>query len=147
LDVFLKLLTPSDPRFLPLIRAAVAELCTVCGFPDDEGRKVTLALDEAVANIIRHAYRGAVDRAIEISCSGWSDRLEFTLLDQGKAPDPARLEAHPPDKEELGGRGTHIIRAVMDEVCYRCVPHGNQLKLSKRLPARDRRASGSAKKI
>jgi anti-sigma regulatory factor (Ser/Thr protein kinase) len=94
-----------------------------------------MAVDEAMANVIRHAYRGSFDGAIELNCRVWDDRLEFTLLDQGECPDPERLAPHPLDHVALSGRGTHIMRTVMDEVSYEQVPGGNQLRLSKRLPA------------
>jgi len=126
---------PSDPRFLAVVRAAVGELGSAYGLPDEDCRGIMLAVDEALANVIRHAYGGACDGAIEIRCEARKDRLEFTLLDQGKAPDPARLKPHPLDDTALGGRGTHIIRAMMDEVCYERVPRGNQLRLSKKVPA------------
>ena len=38
------------------------------------------------------------------------------------------------DELALGGRGTHLIKAIMDEVSYKQVSEGNQLKLIKRLP-------------
>jgi len=131
----LSFVVPSDPRILSVIRAAVGELCLVYGLPGEECRGITLAVDEALANIIRHAYRGAADQPIEVACEARADRLEFTLLDQGEPPDPARLAPHPLDSVSLGGRGTHIIRMVMDEVCYQQVPRGNQLRLRKLLPA------------
>jgi anti-sigma regulatory factor (Ser/Thr protein kinase) len=83
LDVSLKFLVPSDPRVLAVIRAAVGELGSIYGLPGEECRGITLAVDEALANIIRHAYRGASDQAIEVNCEGRTDRLEFTLLDPG----------------------------------------------------------------
>ena len=138
---------PSDPRVLVVIRAAIGELGAVYGLPTEECRGITLAVDEALANIIRHAYRGACDRAIEVHCEGRRDRLEFTLLDQGEPPDPARLEAHPLDDVALSGRGTHIIRTVMDEVCYERVPLGNQVRLSKRLCAAKVVAGGEREDI
>ena len=39
----------------------------------------------------------------------------------------------------LGGRGTHIIRSIMDKVCYERVARGNLLRLRKRLPLGDSR--------
>jgi len=143
----LKFRVPSDPRFLPVIRAAVGELGLVCGLRGEECRGITLAVDEALANIIRHAYRGAPDRAIEVTCESRKDRLDFTLLDHGEPPDPARLGAHPLDDVALGGRGTHIIRMVMDEVRYERVPRGNQVRLSKRLPTAEIVAEGSKEGI
>lgn len=127
-------LMPSDTRFLAVVRAVVGELGSVYGLSDEDRRGITLAVDEAVANVIRHAYRGASQGTIEFNCVGREDRLEFTLLDQGEPPDPARVCGRPLDNVSLGGRGCHIIRAVMDEVSYERVPRGNQLRLSKRLP-------------
>jgi anti-sigma regulatory factor (Ser/Thr protein kinase) len=135
IDVSIQLLVPSHPRYLSVVRAAVGELSSVCGLPPEECRGVILAVDEALANIIRHAYRGSFDREIEVSCEAFHDRLDFTLLDRGEPPDPARLAPHPLDDVELSGRGTHIIRSIMDEVCYEQTRGANRLKLSKRLPA------------
>ena len=134
MNVYLKFVVPSDPRCLAMIRAAVGELSLAFGLSRKECRSVILAVDEALANVIRHAYHGASDGPIEIDCHGSEGRLEFTILDQGESPDAARLGAHPLDAVSLGGRGTHIIRTIMDEVRYERVPRGNQLRLSKLLP-------------
>ena len=134
-NVSLKFVLPSHPRFLPVVRAAVGELAAIFGLPGKECRAVTLAVDEAVANIIRHAYHGHSGRAIQIDCQAGDSRLEFTFLDQGDPPDPVRLRPHALDCVSLSGRGTHIIRSIMDEVCYERLPEGNQLRLSKHLPA------------
>lgn len=134
-DIVVRFLVPSDPRYLSVVRAAVGELASVYGLAEGECRAITLAVDEAMANVIRHAYRGDPAHRIEVVCEGSADRLSFTLLDQGKAPDLARLQPHPLNDWALSGRGTHIIRSAMDEVCYERVPRGNQLRLSKRLPA------------
>jgi anti-sigma regulatory factor (Ser/Thr protein kinase) len=147
LDVTLKFVVPSDPRVLAVIRAAVGELGSIYGLPGEECRGIALAVDEALANIIRHAYCGAADREIELNCEGRSDRLEFTLLDQGEPPDPARLRAHALDDVALGGRGTHIMREVMDEVRYERVPRGNQVRLSKRLAPAGILAEGARRDI
>jgi anti-sigma regulatory factor (Ser/Thr protein kinase) len=147
MSVHLKFLLPSDPRFSALIRTAVAELGLACGLPDRECRGLSLAVDEALANIIRHAYRGEVDRRIEVNCRVWPDRLEIALLDQGDPPDPTRLEGKLPDHEALSGRGMHLIRTIMDEVCYEQVPGGNQVRLTKRLLVAGTGADGNGKDL
>ena len=101
-----------------------------------------LAIDEAVANVIRHAYKNRHDQAIEFECLVDDVQMEFTLLDQGEPPDPARICAQPLNDISLCGRGTHLIRAVMDEVTYSKDPRGNQLKLVKRLHAPKAHAHG-----
>ena len=124
---------PSDPRFLPVVRAAVDGLGCTYGLSKEECVGITLAVDEAMANVIRHAYKSCYEHTIEFECVVNERQMEFTFLDQGEAPDPARICAQPMDDIALSGRGTHLIRAVMDEVSYDRVPGGNQLKLIKRL--------------
>ena len=128
---------PSHPRFLSVVRAAIDELSSTVGLPKEDCNAVILAIDEALANIIRHAYKNRYDQRVEFDCEVSEEQMEFTLLDQGEAPDPARICAPPVDELALSGRGTHLIREIMDCVSYKQVPEGNQLKLIKRLPDAD----------
>jgi len=133
---------PSDPRFLSVVRATVDELCGTYGLSKEECVGVKLAVDEAVANVIRHAYKNRHDQTIEFECLVDDRQMEFTLLDQGEAPDLTKICAGPMDDVALSGRGTHLIKAVMDEMLYQQVPGGNQLKLVKRLHASKAVADG-----
>lgn len=133
MDFHLKFVMSSDPRFLSIVRSAVGALGSVYGLPEEECRAVTLAMDEALANVIRHAYKNRYDQEVEVNCRAWADRLEFTLLDCGEPADPARI-CHPLEDFALSGRGTHMIKMIMDEMIYERVPGGNQLRLTKRLP-------------
>src|SRR5271165_3830810 len=142
MSLHLRLALPSHPRFLSVVRAAVGELGVIYGLPDEACVAVTLAVDEALANIIRHAYRNLHDQEIEFECLVNEEQMEFTLLDHGEPPDLTRICARPLDELALSGRGTHIIKAIMDEVSYEKVSTGNQLKLVKRLPGRKAQAQG-----
>lgn len=133
---------PSDPRFLSIVRATVDGLVGTYGLSKEECTGVTLAVDEAMANVIRHAYKNRYDQTIVFECLVNDQQMEFTLLDQGEPPDPDRICAQPLDDIALCGRGTHLIRAVMDEVSYKQVTEGNQLKLVKRLHAPTALADG-----
>jgi anti-sigma regulatory factor (Ser/Thr protein kinase) len=134
MDFHLRFVMSSNPRFLSIVRSAVGALGSVYGLPEEECRAVTLAMDEALANVIRHAYKNDYDQEIEVNCRALADRLEFTLLDRGEPADPARICAQPLDDFALSGRGTHMIKMIMDEMIYERVPGGNQLRLTKRLP-------------
>ncbi len=131
----LKLVVPSDPRFLSIARAAVSEVGAICGLPEETRQGVILAVDEGLANIIRHAYKNRYDHEIELNCQTGPNQIEFTLLDRGEPPDPARICGQPLDEISLSGRGTHLMKAVMDEVYYERLPDGNQCRLIKYLPA------------
>jgi anti-sigma regulatory factor (Ser/Thr protein kinase) len=70
-----------------------------------------------------------------LNCRAGADQLEFILIDRGEPADPARICAQPLDEVSLSGRGTHLIKATMDEMHYERVPRGNQLRLIKHLSA------------
>jgi anti-sigma regulatory factor (Ser/Thr protein kinase) len=138
----LRIVMLSHPRFLSVVRAAVGQIGLVYGLTDDSCRGVTLAVDEAVANIIRHAYKNRYDQEIEFNCRAGADQLEFTLVDRGEPADLARICAQPLDEVSLSGRGTHLIKATMDEMHYEHIARGNQLRLIKRLSAADVNVDG-----
>ena len=77
MEVSIKFVVPSHPRYLSLVRAAVGELAAIHELRPEECRGVMLAVDEALANVIRHAYRGDFERRDRselpaLSPTGWS---------------------------------------------------------------------------
>ena len=129
----MKFVMPSDPRYLPVVRGAIGPLAAAIGWDESECRAITLALDEALANVIRHAYHKRTDGMIELECRESADGLEITLLDQGDSPDMSRICAQELGCDQPGGLGTHIIRKVMDRVSYEASPDGNRFVASKLL--------------
>src|SRR5271157_2181446 len=103
MNFHLRISMPSDPRFLPIVRATVDGIVRTYGLSNEECVGVTLAIDEAVANVIRHAYKNRYDQTIEFECLVNDQQMEFTLLDQGEPPDPARICAQPLDEIALCG--------------------------------------------
>jgi len=124
---------PSDPRYLPVVRGAICALSATMGWDESDCRAITLALDEALANIIRHAYHNRADGVIEVECRETADGLEVTMLDKGEAADGTRICARAIACDQPGGLGTHIIRDVMDTVSYQATPAGNRFVATKRL--------------
>jgi anti-sigma regulatory factor (Ser/Thr protein kinase) len=128
-----KFAMPSDPRYLPVVRGAIGPLAAAIGWDEKESGAITLAVDEALANIIRHAYHSRADGLIELECRESADGLEITLLDQGDAPDKSKICARELGSDQPGGLGTHIIKKVMDRVSYEASPEGNRFVASKLL--------------
>jgi len=123
----------SNPRYLPIVRAMVGQLASVTGFPESDSRALVLAMDEALANVIRHAYHGDTSRRIELECHAVQGGLQFRIRDTGEPPDPARIRARPLDCDRAGGLGPHIIHQVMDSVSYCTSAEGNCFTASKQL--------------
>ncbi|HKE25618.1 MAG TPA: ATP-binding protein [Bryobacteraceae bacterium] len=123
----------SQARCLPIVRATVAELAETVGWSESETRCITMAVDEALANVIRHAYHGRTDALIQLHCRAGEDQLEIRIRDTGDAPDQSRICARELGCDRIGGLGTHIIRDVMDTVSYESRQDGNWLTATKRL--------------
>lgn len=130
----LRMTIGSDPRLLSVVRSAISELAAISGFEDDQCRVIALAIDEALCNVIGHAYKGRCDQEIELNCRVLPDCLDFAFVDHGEPADLSKVCAQPLDGVSPGGRGTHLIRQIMDEVRYERVPEGNRLLLKKYLP-------------
>ena len=127
-----KFSVPTDPRYLCVVRGTVGTLAAVIGWDESDCRAIVLAVDEALTNVIRHAYHNRTDCLIELECRESSDGLEVTLLDNGDAPDRSKICAHEIGCDQPGGLGTHIIRQVMDKFSYEESPQGNRFVASKR---------------
>lgn len=112
----------SDPANVPLVRHAVEQTARTAGFSPSDVDAVKLAIDEAICNVIRHGYEGRTGQPIVVMAVLVlrSDRraLEFVIMDEGRQVDPATIVGRDLDHVRPGGLGTHIIRRVMDEICY-----------------------------
>jgi anti-sigma regulatory factor (Ser/Thr protein kinase) len=111
----------SDLRHLADMRTLVGDICRqVWELPGDSTgiEELQLAVNEAAANIIRHAYQGAADQRIEVVIEGSAEEVTVTLLHHGRDFDP---EAAPPpafDGSRMGGFGLYMIKQSVDEVVY-----------------------------
>lgn len=108
------------------------------GFKPAALGQIELASEEAIVNVIEHAYQ---DGGGEIKISVETEpkkRIVITLFDQGKPFDPL-AEAEPGDlsasleEREVGGLGIHFIRKCLDEVSYRREGAWNVLTLVKKV--------------
>lgn len=102
------------------------------GFGDDDVWALELALTEALANVVNHAYGGDQEQRIELELRLTGDRVEVTIRHVGVPFDPADYEPAPLDTPRSGGYGVHLMREVMDEVAASAAPEGGtQLRLIK----------------
>ncbi|MCZ7647956.1 MAG: ATP-binding protein [Planctomycetota bacterium] len=116
----------NDTAYLSEVRNAVLELLGDGPFPPAEAQLVALAVDEAVANVMEHAYSGqqfGPDCRIRIRLAIAETQFEVRIHDTGKRFDPNSV----PDVDiqehvrqgRRGGLGIFLIRRIMDVVDYR----------------------------
>jgi anti-sigma regulatory factor (Ser/Thr protein kinase) len=127
----IKFSVPSDPRYLCVVRGAIGRLAALIGWDESESRAIVLAVDEALTNVIRHAYHNRTDGLMELECQETADGLEITLVDKGDAADRSKICTREIGCDQVGGLGTHIIKTVMDRVAYEESPEGNRFVASK----------------
>jgi serine/threonine-protein kinase RsbW len=129
----------SNPEMLCVVRNAVGELTAKLGLSEQDCRAVVRAVDEALTNIIRHAYLGDPDRPIDASFrridapkDGQSgDALEVVLEDNGVTAKPEKMCGRALEDVRPGGLGLHFIRECMDTVEFSRNNGRNQLRLVK----------------
>lgn len=126
---------PAVPDRLRLIRVAVGEACRLAGCSDPVAKDVTLAVDEACQNIIRHAYKDIPDGEIVVEIVREGQNLIIFLKDFAPTIDPTTVRPRKLEDIRPGGLGTHLIREIMDEVAFLDPPSagGNVLRLAKRI--------------
>jgi anti-sigma regulatory factor (Ser/Thr protein kinase) len=103
---------------------------------DINAYEIRLAVDEAVTNIITHAYKSTGGN-IHIACARENEMIVITIEDEGSPFDPTKYP--PPDlstdleHREIGGLGIYFIGKVMDTVTYRREGGSNVLMMMKRI--------------
>jgi serine/threonine-protein kinase RsbW len=140
-ELIFKMELPSDPSLLCVVRGAIERLTEGFGFAAAECRSVTRAVDEAITNIMRHAYSNEPGRPIEVEIhrvgkaaeTGPGKGFEVVLIDKGPAVDPSKMRGRPLDEIKPGGLGLHFIRQSMDEVEFKRGRGTNVLRLVKYL--------------
>lgn len=132
LDISIK----SDPAVLGDVRQQVDEFVTSAGYDEVTAGLIMLSLDEALTNIIRHAYKGETDKCIEIELKTEDNELKVNIRDFGCQADNAKIRSRDLEDIRPGGLGVHIIHECMDCVEYspsEC-GRGTLLKMKKKLP-------------
>src|SRR5437868_15106763 len=87
----LRLKITSDPATLASTRRAVEMYAAQCGFDETARGEIGLVINEALANVIRHAYQGAIDQPIELLAHRTDEGISITVRDWGLGVDPFEL--------------------------------------------------------
>lgn len=127
----------SQPSELAAVRHCLEKMATESGFSADDVSGIILAVDEALANVIRHGYGGACDEPIDVQveCIKAPDQtgIQIVVRDYGKQVDPAEIVGRRLEDVRPGGLGVHIIRTVMDEVNYVPAQGGGMMLTMKKM--------------
>jgi anti-sigma regulatory factor (Ser/Thr protein kinase) len=113
------------PESLSAMRRSLGAWLAAAGADDDEAYDVLVAVGEAAANAVEHAY-GPVDADFELTAELRSGDVEVTVGDRGRWR-PARGQNR--------GRGMTLMDDLMDQVDIETADHGTLVRMRRRLGA------------
>jgi serine/threonine-protein kinase RsbW len=129
---------PSSTENLALIREFVTAVGRQAQLEEPEISNLELAVDEACANVIEHAYGHDITKEVVVRAKFDEESLRISVIDEGRGFDPGST---PQDSVEQliharksGGLGIRLIKKLMDEVSYEIMPgQKNELHMTKRI--------------
>jgi anti-sigma regulatory factor (Ser/Thr protein kinase) len=119
----LELRVRAVPESLSAMRRSLGAWLGGLGACEDEVYDVLLAVGEAGANAVEHAY-GPVDEEFAVTAEVENGEVHITIADQGRWR-PARGTNR--------GRGIDLMRQLMDEVDVTIAEHGTVVRMRRRL--------------
>lgn len=128
----------ADLSNLAAVADFIAEFSRASGLDDREAYHVQMATDEAITNIVQHAYHGRPDGRIDISCERHGDELVIEIRDKGKPFDPSQISTPrvkgPLSRRTIGGLGVFFMKKLMDSVEFsHDAKLGNRVRMVKRI--------------
>jgi len=122
---------PSVTESIRDVEDAVAEALEQAEFTENDVFAVRLALDEALANAIKHGNRYDAKKRVSVKYKVANDGITIVVADEGRGfdyedqPDPTA-----PDRLELpSGRGLLLMRSYMDRITFN--RRGNEVTMVK----------------
>ena len=129
------------------LKSSLAELDILCQKLETFGQKIglskkfifeiNLALDELFTNIISYGFDDDGEHHIKVTITPDNEELCMCIEDDGIPFNPIEFET--PDVScsveecKIGGLGIHIMKKLMDDMCYQRCGEKNILTLKKKL--------------
>jgi anti-sigma regulatory factor (Ser/Thr protein kinase) len=120
---------------LPVVLDFVESACAGAGVRAELWFDLQLAVEEACANVIEHAYGGKGGDLV-ITFAAHDRDVVLTVLDHGRPFAPEQVVATdmsmPLTQRGIGGLGLHLMHQLMDEVRFDFAEGSNTLVMVKR---------------
>jgi serine/threonine-protein kinase RsbW len=117
-----RLVIANKPDELRRMSQWLRTAATVLDMPEDVILKLDLCANEAVTNIINHAYLDERRHSISLDLSDTINGVQLVIRDDGKPFNPLEQpENDPPrtlDAAAIGGLGVRLIRRLMTRCDY-----------------------------
>jgi anti-sigma regulatory factor (Ser/Thr protein kinase) len=124
---------PADPRAIPTVTDGVMQVLVDKRWSDERVMQVELALQEALANAIRHGCKGDSSRQVQCVVNCHTDgEVLIVVRDPGTGFNPTTVPDPLAGDNVLksSGRGIFLINQLMDEVAFG--DGGRELRMRKK---------------
>lgn len=136
-DMSVKVIFESKLAYLPILRKAVRGICSSIIENNEEFlQDIDLCLNEALSNVICHAYQNEPGHEIQVIVALYSHEIMIQIIDIGlkntntEKPIESEHIDEIPNLSETG-RGLLLMHQLMDEVTYKTEKEKNILILRK----------------
>ena len=123
---------PAKPAHLADVRKTVERLAAQTPLKRHEIEDFLTAVDEAVANAIRHGSPQGERNKVRVVCRNRPDTLSVEVQDEGTGFSAPHAPAMP-GPEAMGGRGLPLMCALADTMEVASSSHGTRVTLQKSL--------------
>jgi len=128
---------PADVNLLAALRGFMTAVLREHGYGQDLVNDLELAADEAVTNVVEHAYQYDTRKTVFLELIMEKKQVSVRVKDQGKAfnptqAEPVNLDQHIAERR-TGGLGVHLVQTLTDSVDYRREDGFNVLTLVKKV--------------
>ncbi len=138
---FTKLTLPNEISYLNIAQSHVRLAAEKFGFQPPELGQIELAVEEAVSNVIKHAYDASEQNSFDIICERVSLGMKIIIKDRGIPFDAGLLPQYDPRQvstDKMPGLGMFLMKNVMDLVSFvNLGADGKETHLSKYLPQKN----------
>ncbi len=128
----IRITIPNNPGLLTVINQTVESMSLHYGFSREVAQTIVMASEEAVANVIRHAFPAEEEGSLDIAISKLPAGMEIAIADKGLPYDPGSITL---DETTFKGFGSYLIGKIMDKVSFQNLgKEGKKLVLHKYFP-------------
>ncbi|MGH7179238.1 MAG: anti-sigma factor antagonist [Tepidisphaeraceae bacterium] len=121
----------SDPAEIAPVRQAIERFAQDCGFDKKACDEIGLCVNEALANVIRHAYDGKPGNPIQLDAALSGQTLQISIRDWGNGVNPESLPPKKHNPLQPGGLGLVCLRQMMDSVSFTAQADGMLLAMGR----------------
>ncbi|MCX6272742.1 MAG: ATP-binding protein [Bacteroidetes bacterium] len=111
---------PNQVAYVPLILSSVRHMAGLAGFNNNDTLRIEMAVEEAVANVIEHAFTPGEQASFDLQISRETLGISVVIKEMGIPYDFSLLPEYKKDQADQDGKGlgSFLIKNLLDEVTY-----------------------------